>query len=95
MNRAVSGVLYTRSTGRPIVGARLVAARLEKNAIMILGIGLSGDYGRFRIVYPELRKPADLTLFIFSASGDLIYREPVHRAVSGAELALHIEIPHR
>jgi hypothetical protein len=93
MNRAVSGVLITRSAGRPLAGHPVVAAAVDGTSIRVLGIATSADLGRFRICYPPLRSPVDLTLFIFSPHGHFLFREPLHRAVMGAELMLRVEVP--
>lgn len=93
MNRAVSGTLTVRESGRPLAGLQVVAARLLDDDVELLGGTISGDLGRFRVTYAPLAEPADLTLFIYTPEGRLIYTEPVHRAIGGAELRLHVEIP--
>lgn len=95
MNRAVSGVVCTRVSGRPLVGLRLVVAVVETNVLSILGTCFSADSGKFRVSYPELSRPVDLTVFVFSPNGHFLFREPIHRAVSGAELVVRIEVPNR
>lgn len=92
MNRAMSGTLAIRETGRPLAGLQVVAARLVDGQVDVLGTAFSGDYGRFRILYEPLPAPADLTLFVFSPTGRLIFTEPVHRCIAGAELRLQVEI---
>lgn len=93
MNRAVSGTLTVQETGRPLPGLRVVAARLMPGGVELLGATISGDYGRFRIAYEPLIGAADLTLLVFAANGQLLYREPVHRAITGAELNLRVAVP--
>jgi hypothetical protein len=93
LNRAVSGTLTVRESGRPLTGLQVVAARLLDDDVELLGGTISGDLGRFRVTYAPLADPADLTLFIYTPTGRLIYTEPVHRAIGGAELRLHVEIP--
>lgn len=95
MNRAVSGTLTVRESGRPLAGLQVVAARLADDDVELLGGTISGDYGRFRVTYPPLAEPADLILFVYTPTGRLVYTEPVHRSISGAELRLHVEIPRR
>jgi hypothetical protein len=94
MNRAVSGTLTVRESGRPLAGLQVVAARLlDGDHVELLGGTISGDLGRFRVTYAPLVEAADLTLFVYTPTGRLIYTEPVHRAIGGAELRLHVEIP--
>lgn len=93
MNRALSGTLAIQETGRPLVGMQVVAARLVPEGVEPLGTALSRDMGRFRVAYAPLEEPADLLLFVYSPTGRLLYTEPVHRAIYGAELRLRVEIP--
>jgi hypothetical protein len=93
MNRAVSGMLAVEESGRPLTGLRVVAARLVAGELELLGVALSGDYGRFRVEYPPLCEPADLVLLVFSEEGKLMFTGPVHRAIDGAELSVQVSIP--
>ena len=93
MNRALSGTLAIQETGRPLVGMQIVAARLGPEGAEPLGTALSRDLGRFRVAYDPLDGPADLLLFVYTPTGRLVYTEPVHRAIFGAELRLRVEIP--
>lgn len=96
MNRAVSGMLTVRESGRPLAGLQVVAARLTGDEDMeMLGGAISGDLGRFRVTYEPLAEPADLLLFVYTPTGRLVYTEPLHRSIGGAELRLHVEIPRR
>ncbi|HYF94954.1 MAG TPA: hypothetical protein VD969_22290 [Symbiobacteriaceae bacterium] len=98
MNRAVSGTLTVRESGRPLAGLQVVAARLtggDEVELELLGGAISGDLGRFRVAYEPLDGPSDLLLFVYSPTGRLVYTEPLHRAIAGAELRLHVEIPRR
>lgn len=95
MNRAVSGTLSVLETGRPLVGLQVVAARLLGDEVEVLGTGFSGRLGRFRVQYDPVWEPADLTLFVFTPCGRLVFQEPVHRAIGGAELQLQVEVPRR
>lgn len=93
MNRAISGVLTVQESGRPATGLRVVAAKIEDDELELLGDTTSGPGGRFRIDYPLMLAPVDLTIMVFSAGGNLVYREPVHRGISGAELQIRVSIP--
>ncbi|HEY3364119.1 MAG TPA: hypothetical protein VGK74_03555 [Symbiobacteriaceae bacterium] len=93
MNRAVSGILAEAESGRPISGMRVLVARIAPVGLEFLGAAISGDYGRFRITYVPLAIPADLTLLVCSPAGRLLYTEPVHRSISGAELVIQVEVP--
>lgn len=94
MNRAVSGTLTVRESGRPLAGLQVVVARLkDDDEAELLGGVISGDLGRFRVAYEPLPEPADLLLFVYSPTGRLVYTEPLHRAIGGAELRLLVEIP--
>jgi hypothetical protein len=95
MNRAVSGMLCVQESGRPLPGFQVVAVRLSQGSLEPLGVSVSGDLGRFRIQYEPLPEPADLTLLVYAEGGRLVYTEPVHRAIAGAELRLHVEVPYR
>lgn len=93
MNRAVSGTLEVLGTGRPLKGVQVVAARVTPEGAEPLGACVSSDLGRFRVMYDPLPDPADLTLFLFCPAGDLIYTEPIHRHITGAELQLRVQVP--
>lgn len=93
MNRAVSGTLCVAETGRPLAGLRVVACRLLDGAVQELGWCESGDWGRFRVIYDPLDAPADLFLLVLTAAGGLVYTEPVHRAIGGAELVVTVTVP--
>ncbi|HWI63894.1 MAG TPA: hypothetical protein VNT75_18830 [Symbiobacteriaceae bacterium] len=95
MNRAVSGTLSVRESGKPLAGLQVVAARLAGEEAELLGAAMSGDLGRFRVTYEPLPEPADIMLLVYSPTGRLVYTEPLHRCISGAELRLHVEIPRR
>lgn len=95
MNRAVSGVLKVHESDRPLGGLLVVAARVTPRGPEVLGYTVSGDYGRFRIDYQRLEGPADIALFVFSPDWHLLYTEPVHRQIEGAELQLQLAIPRR
>lgn len=93
MNRAVSGTLSVRESGRPLGGLQVVAARLAADGLEVLGETISGDLGRFRVTYEPLLEPADLQVLIYRTDGRLLFAEPIHRAIAGAELRLQIEVP--
>ncbi|HYG57118.1 MAG TPA: hypothetical protein VD902_03520 [Symbiobacteriaceae bacterium] len=93
MNRALSGTVAIQETGRPLPGLQVVAARLVPGGVEPLGTTLSREMGRFRVTYEPLPEPADLFLYVYSPTGRLIYTEPIHRAICGAELRLRVEIP--
>ncbi len=93
MNRAISGFVSVSGSGRPLQGVRVVAARVEGGRAEILGESMSGDFGRFRVTYDPVPGPADLTVLIFSPEGRLIFTEPIHRLVCGAELCIRVEVP--
>lgn len=93
MNRAISGFVTVSGSGRPVQGVRVVAARVAAGEAEILGMTVSGDYGRFRVTYEPVPGPVDLTVLIFSPEGRLIFTEPIHRHVCGAELAIRVEVP--
>lgn len=93
MNRAVSGTLTVRESGRPLTGMQVVAARLTRDDVELLSGAISGDLGRFRVTYEPFAEPVDLLLFIYTPTGRLVFTEPVHRSIAGAELRLHVEIP--
>lgn len=93
MNRAVSGTLTEQESGRPIPGLRVVAVRIDGSGMQVLGGTVSGDFGRFRIAYTPLAGPVDLSLLVISPDGRLLFTEPVHRAISGAELRLEVGVP--
>lgn len=93
MNRAISGTLVIRESGRPVPGLIVVAVQEQPWGLDSLGAALSGDFGRFRITYPRLCGPADLTLLLFTPSGSLLFTGACHRQVSGAELNVTVEIP--
>lgn len=95
MNRAVSGTLTVRETGKPLAGLQVVAARLLEADAELLGSAISGDLGRFRVTYEPLLDPADILLLVYTPTGRLVYTEPLHRSICGAELRLHVEIPRR
>lgn len=93
MNRAISGRLLVTGTGRPLPGMQVVVIRLFFGAAEVLGLCTAGDMGRFRVTYPPLDGPADLTLLVYSPEGRHLFTEPIHRSVLGAELRLEVEIP--
>jgi hypothetical protein len=93
MNRAVAGRLVEQETGRPLVGFQVLVAEVEPGGLQPLGVGVSGDLGRFRVNYPLCHGPVDLTLLVFSPAGRHLFTEPIHRAISGAELQLTVEVP--
>lgn len=93
MNRAISGTLSVAETGRPLAGMQVVAAREVPGGAELIGASVSGDMGRFRVTYEPLAEPADLFLLIYSPEGRLIYTEPVHRCITGAELRLTVQVP--
>lgn len=92
MNRAISGVITVEETGRPLSGMRVVAASVSGNRAEVLGVSLSGDYGRFRVTYSPVIGPVDLTVFIFSPESRLVFTEPLHRQITGAELHIRVEV---
>lgn len=75
------------------MGLQVVAAQVEGEDLTPLSWVTSGDFGRFRISYPEFSQPVDLTLLILDPDGGLLYVEPIHRVISGAELGVSVEIP--
>lgn len=93
MNRAISGTVTIQESGRPVPGLIVVAAQVQPWGQDPLGAALSGDFGRFRITYPRLCYPADLTLLLFTPSGRPVFTGARHRQVSGAELRVTVEIP--
>lgn len=93
MNRAVFGTVTIVGSGRPLVGLQVVAAAVEGEGLSPLACVTSGDFGRFRISYPEFSHPVDLTLLILDPDGGLLYVEPIHRSISGAELGVAVEVP--
>lgn len=93
MNRAISGYVTVSGSGRPMAGVQVVAARLQDRQAEVMGTAVSGDLGRFRVTYAPIAGPADLTVFIFSPEGRLLFTEPVHRQISGAELSIRVEVP--
>ncbi len=92
MNRAISGRLVEQGTGRPLCGHLVVAGRVLGNRILLLGRERSGPEGRFRVEYPPLSEPPDLTLLVLDPEGALLYIEPPHRSIPGAELHLVVEV---
>ncbi len=92
MNRAISGTLAVRETGRPLAGFVVVAVRLAPGGPVVLGISQSGVHGRFRVEYPTLDAPADLTVALFAQNGEWIFTEPVHRRIDGAELQIRLQV---
>lgn len=92
MNRAIFGTVTVLGSGRPLAGLQVVAAWVDGEVLSPLGWAISGDFGRFRISYPEFTHPVDLTLLILEPDGGLIHVEPIHRVISGAELGLAVEI---
>jgi hypothetical protein len=93
MNRAVSGTLAVAETGRPLPGMRVLVARLIAGGHQVLGLSDSEDWGRFKVTYEPLAEPADLVVLIYTPDGALVYTEPAHRAITGAELRLDVAIP--
>lgn len=93
MNRAISGTVVTAGTGRPLCDLILMALLLDPGEPRFLGIGRTGLRGRFRIQYPPIGYAADLSVLVYSADGEFLYMEPVHRAIAGAELQVEIEVP--
>lgn len=93
MNRAISGWVAVLENGRPLQGLTVMAGRLLPDGVQPLGWTLSGAEGRFRIQYPPLSEPADLVLYLFEEDGSLLYVEPPHRLIAGAELNLRVEVP--
>ena len=93
MNRAVSGTVSISGSGRPLAGMQVVAVRLIGGEAVLLGVGASGDMGRFRVEYPALEGPADITVLIVSPKGQVLFTEPVHREIAGAELQINVQVP--
>lgn len=93
MNRAISGYVTVSGSGQPLPGMQVVAARLHGEQAEVLGAAVSGDLGRFRVLYAPVDGPADLTVLIFSSEGRLLFTEPLHRQISGAELCIRVEVP--
>ena len=93
MNRAVFGTVAERESGRPVMGIVIIAAKVISEGLEVLGGAVSGDWGHFRITYSPVAVPVDLTLLLFSDAGRLLFREPVHRGIAGAELSLRVEVP--
>ena len=93
MNRSVSGTLTAAGVDRPLVGLTVVAARVQDGALEPLGAAITNALGAFRIGYPPEPRPVDLTVLVLDQTGGLLYREPVHRAISGAELRIRVEVP--
>ncbi|MFZ5814118.1 MAG: hypothetical protein ACOY93_02270 [Bacillota bacterium] len=93
MNRAISGVVAFEETDQPLPGLLLLAGRLQPEGIEWLGWTVSGPGGRFRIDYPPLEEAPDLVLFCCDPDGRLLYVEPPHRSIAGAELRLAVKIP--
>jgi len=92
VNRAISGQLVMQATGRPLFGHSVLAGRLLGDRILLLGQGKSGPEGRFRIEYAPLLEPPDLTVLVFDPAGRLLFIEPPHRCIQGAELQLVVEV---
>lgn len=93
MNRSVSGMLVAAGADRPLAGLTVVAARVLGDALEPLGAVISDVYGSFRITYSPHLSPVDLTVLVMDPDGALLYREPVHRGIGGAELRIQVEVP--
>ena len=93
MNRAVSGTVVVLETGQPLRGLIVTVSRLCSGGADLLGWAVTGDGGRFRMEYPRLCAPPDLTISLFRPDGQLLYLEPPHRSIAGAELEVRVEVP--
>lgn len=93
MNRAVSGMVVVLETGQPLRGLIVTVHRLCPDGPDLLGWGVTGEGGGFRMDYPRLETPPDLVISLHRPDGQLLYLEPPHRSVAGAELQVRVELP--